>query len=123
MASIIVVFGPNEGDYYPLGRRTVVVGRDEKCAIQIVDDQISRKHLQIRHDEAEQSYHALDMKSSNGVSINGRQITVEASLVDGDIIELGNSKLMFFAQDFPDRKSAWDYYKLCGERDKGTMLT
>ena len=28
MASIIVVSGPNEGDYYPLGRRTMVIGRD-----------------------------------------------------------------------------------------------
>ena len=62
------------------------------------------------------------MKSANGVSINGRQITVETSLVDGDIIELGNSKLMFAAGEFPDRKSAWDYYKLCGERGKSTLI-
>jgi len=29
MASIIVMSGKNKGDYYPLGRRTTVIGRAE----------------------------------------------------------------------------------------------
>ena len=29
MASMIVMTGPQKDDYYPLGRRTNVVGRDE----------------------------------------------------------------------------------------------
>ena len=50
MASLIVTSGKQEGDYYPLGRRTNVIGRDEALFIQILDNMVSRKHLQIRFD-------------------------------------------------------------------------
>ena len=122
MPSIIVVSGSNEGDYYPLGKRTMVVGRDEGCPIQIVDELVSRKHLQIRHEASDDQYHALDMKSANGTFVNGRQITTELVLQDNDIIELGNSKLMFSTTDFPDRESALNHYKARGERGKSTLI-
>ena len=38
MASIIVMTGTQKGDYYPLGRRTNVIGRDEALPVQILDD-------------------------------------------------------------------------------------
>ena len=122
MPSIIVVSGANEGDYYPLGKRTMVVGRDEGCPIQIVDELVSRKHLQIRHEAGGDQYHALDMKSANGVVINGRRITTDTALAEGDIIDLGNSKLMFTQRDFEDRESALDHYKRRGERGKSTLI-
>ncbi len=122
MPSIIVVSGANEGDYYPLGKRTMVVGRDEGCPIQIVDELVSRKHVQIRHDDGDGQYHVLDMKSANGVFINGRRITTDTALAEGDIIDLGNSKLMFTQRDFEDRESALDHYKRRGERGKSTLI-
>jgi len=122
MPSIIVVSGSNEGDYYPLGKRTMVVGRDEGCPIQIVDELVSRKHLQIRHEASDDQYHALDMKSANGVFINGRRITTDTALAEGDIIDLGNSKLMFTQRDFENRESALDHYKRRGERGKSTLI-
>ncbi len=121
-ASLIVISGSSEGDYYPLDPETLVVGRDEKCAIQVIDELVSRRHMQVRCDEADQSYHALDMDSVNGVGINGRRISAETALADGDVIQVGNSKLIYFSRDFPDRKSAWDYYKLCGESGKSTLI-
>ena len=107
MASILVVTGPNQGDYYPLGRRTIVVGRDEGCPIQIVDERVSRKHVQIRFDQADDRYHALDMKSG---------------LADGDVIAIGVSELMFMAVDFPDRETAFEHYRKRGERTKSTVI-
>ena len=32
------------------------------------------------------------------------------------------SSLMFFAREFPDRKSAWDFYKMADERSRPTMI-
>ena len=122
MPSIIIVAGSNEGDYYPLGKRTMVAGRDEAVPIQIVDELVSRKHLQIRLEQSDGRYRALDMKSANGVFVNGRQITTELVLQDNDIIELGNSKLMFSTTDFPDRDSALNHYKARGERGKSTLI-
>lgn len=122
MASMIIVSGPNEGDYYPLGKRTMVVGRDEGCPIQILDDLVSRKHLQVRHDAATGSYYALDMKSANGVYINSRKVAAETVLRDGDIIEVGSSKMMFAEKTFDDRESALNHYKKRGERQRSTLM-
>ncbi len=122
MPSIIVVSGPNEGDYYPLGKRTLVVGRDESCPVQILDELISRKHLQISYAEGDRRYRALDMKSANGVFLNGRQIASEVGLQDGDVIEIGKSRIMFTDEEFPDRESAMAHYHQRGERGKSTLL-
>lgn len=121
MPSLIVVAGPMSGDYYPLARRPVVIGRDEACPIQIVDDQVSRKHVQIRVDEASGRYIATDMKSANGLFINGRQISGECELMDGDTLDIGKSKLAFFDQVFPDRESAWNHYHTRGQRGRSTL--
>ena len=122
MASILVVTGPNQGDYYPLGRRTIVVGRDEGCPIQIVDERVSRKHVQIRFDQADGRYHALDMKSGNGTVVNDCRISEAVSLADGDVIAIGVSELMFMAVDFPDRETAFEHYRKRGERTKSTVI-
>ncbi len=122
MASILVVTGPNQGDYYPLGHRTIVVGRDEGCPIQIVDERVSRKHVQIRFDQADGRYHALDMKSGNGTLVNDRSISEAVSLADGDVIAIGVSELMFMAVDFPDRETAFEHYRKRGERTKSTVI-
>jgi S-DNA-T family DNA segregation ATPase FtsK/SpoIIIE len=120
MASLIVVSGPNEGDYYPLGKRTIVVGRDEGCPIQITDERVSRKHLQLRVGAGE-THVAFDMNSANGTRINGRQVSTEVELEDNDEIEIGNSKLVYTSGDFPDRESAFDHWKQRGHRSRPTM--
>ncbi len=122
MPSIIVIAGSNEGDYYPLGKRVMVVGRDPGCPIQIVDDLVSRKHMQIHLDEAGEAYEVRDLKSANGVFVNARQITTEIALADGDVIEIGNSRLMYTEREFPNRESAFEHYKQRGERSKSTLV-
>ena len=119
MASLIVVSGPNEGDYYPLGKRTIVVGRDEGCPVQITDDRVSRRHLQIR--AADNGYVAFDMNSANGSWINGRRLESEIELSDNDEIEVGSSKLIFTTADFKDRESAFNTWKQRGHRSRPTI--
>lgn len=121
MASITIVAGPNEGDYYAVGKRTMVVGRDEACPVQIVDGRASRKHLQIRFDEKASQHVALDMKSANGTYINGRTVVGETPLVDGDVITIGESRLVYSAQEYPDKQSAMTAWKERGHRGKSTI--
>ncbi len=121
MSSLVVISGPSEGDYYPLGQRTVVIGRDEACPIQIVDDLVSRKHMQIRHDVDAGGFVATDMKSANGMMVNGREIAGEIALEDGDLIEIGKSRINFYATEFADRESAWAHYKERGQKFKNTL--
>jgi len=121
MASILVVSGPSEGVYYPLGKRTVVIGRDEGCALQVVDERVSRRHIQIRFDEATGKHHVLDMKSSNGTFVNNRPLLNDLELADNDEIQVGNSKLVFTTSDFTDGKSALEAYKQRGQRSRPTI--
>jgi len=95
MASLFIISGDQKGDYYPLGARTNVVGRDEALPIQVLDNLVSRKHLQIRYDKRRSQYLALDMKSKHGVFINDRRIVEETLLADGDEILIGQTILLF----------------------------
>ncbi len=120
MASLIVTNGKQEGSYYPLGRRTNVVGRDEALPIQILDNMVSRKHLQIRFDQTANRYFAYDMKSRNGVYVNNRRIEDEVALQDGDVILVGMTAILFADRDFKDKESALLHYKKVGERMRVT---
>ena len=121
MASIIVTSGKNKDDYYPLGKRTTVIGRDEALLVQILDEHVSRKHLQIRFDKESELYYALDMKSKHGVFINDHKIEQEVILSDGDNICIGETNIMFLKEDFPDKESALAHYKKVGERKRSTL--
>jgi len=120
MASILVVSGPSEGLYFPLGKRTTVLGRDEGCPVQVVDERVSRKHVQIRYDEGTGRYHALDMKSANGMFVNGSKMEA-LDLSDNDEIQIGNSKIVFSVKDFPDKDSAINAYKQRGQKMRATI--
>jgi pSer/pThr/pTyr-binding forkhead associated (FHA) protein len=122
MASIIVVTGPQKGDYYPLGRRTNVIGRSESLPVQILDERVSRKHMKIRFDADSGRYYACDMDSRHGVSVNGTRIHVDAALNDGDYITIGKTSIMFTLKDFPDRESALSHFKKFGERERPTIV-
>ena len=120
MASILVTMGKQEGDFWPLGQRTTVIGRGETLPVQILDDLISRQHLQIRFDKEQGRYFALDMKSSNGVYVNNGKISDETPLADGDSISIGQTILLFTDKDFEDRESAMTHFKKVGERMRTT---
>ena len=122
MASIIVMSGTQKGNYYPLGHRTNVVGRDEGLLIQILDEHVSRKHMQIRFDKDKGNYYALDMKSKHGVFINGSKIDNETVLADCDQIHIGQTDLLFTEKDFADSESALSHYKKVGERIRPTII-
>jgi pSer/pThr/pTyr-binding forkhead associated (FHA) protein len=121
MASLIVTSGKQKGSYYPLGRRTSVIGRDEALLIQILDNLVSRKHLQIRFDEKTNRYYAFDMKSRNGVYVNNQRIAKDTVLSDGDVILIGTTTLLFTEEDFDSQESAMLYYKKVGERMRVTV--
>jgi pSer/pThr/pTyr-binding forkhead associated (FHA) protein len=122
MASIFVMTGTQKGDYYPLGRRTNVIGRDEALLIQILDDRVSRKHMRIGFDADSGRYYASDMHSRHGVFVNGNKITDETPLNDGDYITIGGTTLLFTVKDFADRESALSHFKKVGERERPTQI-
>lgn len=122
MASIIVLTGTQKEDYYPLGRRTNVIGRSEVLPIQILDDRISRKHMKIHFDPDSGNYLAVDMGSKHGVFVNGGRINEDTVLADGDYITIGSTSMYFTLKDFDDRESALSHFKKVGERSRPTHM-
>lgn len=123
MASIFVMTGDQTGDYYPLGRRTNVIGRDEALLIQILDDRVSRKHMRIGFDADSDRHYAADIHSRHGVFVNGNKITGETVLNDGDYITIGGTSLLFTEKDFDDHESALSHFKKVGERERPTQVS
>lgn len=122
MANIMIASGRQCGDRFPLGRRTNVIGRAESLPIQILDDRVSRKHLQIRFDPATGCHLAFDMGSKNGVFINGVKTTGETRLRDRDSIRVGETLLLFAEKDGDDSTAMWHRFKKPGECLRPTQL-
>lgn len=121
MASLVISHGSALGDYYTLTEPLTSVGRDDTCTIQVLDEQVSRKHLQVRFDPATNTHFAGDYRSANGVFVNGKQLLIDVALNDGDRIRIGNTHLTYFLADFPDKAAASAAVKKAGEWAKDTL--
>ena len=123
MATLIVTTGPSEGKTYPLQASSLVsIGRDDQCSFQIVDDEISRRHLQIRFDADKGAHFAVDMRSANGVFVNGARITGDRQLDEGDVILIGQSEIRYTEDDVTDIDLALDHFKKTDEWKRGTTF-
>jgi pSer/pThr/pTyr-binding forkhead associated (FHA) protein len=122
MATLIITTGPRAGDHYPLGHRTNVIGRDEGLLIQLLDQHVSRKHVQVRYDKEKDQHVASDMDSRHGTFVNGNRIHEDVPLKDNDTIDVGGVTLLFTTQDFPDKESALAHFRKVGERYRGTLM-
>ncbi len=69
-----------------------VVGRGSDADLQLLDQGISRRHLDIQFDGNFAT--AYDLGSTNGTSINGHEVGSQL-LRHGDVIRLGHSRLVF----------------------------
>ena len=123
MASLVMTEGPANGTTFALeNHRIVMIGRDEKCTFQLLDPEISRMHLQIKHDPETDRYSAADFKSHNGVSVNGNRISGDTPLNDGDAICLGATTIIFSVEDQPDALRITEQVRKRGEERLTTMM-
>jgi hypothetical protein len=71
----------------------LVIGRGDDAGWVILDEDLSRLHLEVRR--GWDGITARDLESKNGTRVGGVRITGETELSDGDRIELGNVVLRF----------------------------
>ncbi|MCA9311754.1 MAG: FHA domain-containing protein [Phycisphaerales bacterium] len=121
MPSIIVRNGAQEGLYLPLGKGTKVIGRHEASSLQIDDEGVSRRHVQIRFEPKTLEFYATDMKSRNGTFVRGRRIDDEVRLSEGDEIIIGSTTLVFTEGTPTDKANALEVLKQVGERGRSTL--
>ena len=70
-----------------------VIGRSRECDVVLSDQNVSRRHAEVRPSGG--SWIVKDLSSTNGVKVNGRRIQGPQSLKPGDTIELGTSTIRF----------------------------
>jgi len=116
MASLIITTGRKTGKYFSLDQETKVIGRDEGAPIQVSNEFVSRRHMQVRYNEDTDLYYASDMKSRHGTFVNGSRIYEEVPLSENDLLDIGCVTLMFTRKDFEDRETALAYCRETGER-------
>ncbi len=80
------------GETWLLNQHRCSLGSSASADIQISHPTISRQHAYIEVDE--RGYRLIDRQSKNGVFINQVQV-IEAFLKDGDLIQIGEIKLLF----------------------------
>jgi len=112
----------SKNDYYTLAQATIVIGRSETLPVQVLDEYVSRKHLQIRLDADSGRYVALDLNSKHGAFLNDRKMTQETTLTDGDQIRIGDTNILFTDQDFTTREDAIAHFRKHGERTRPTAI-
>jgi len=82
------------GERCPLGPYVATIGRLPECELTVNDANVSRRHAEVRPIGA--GYVVADLGSTNGTRVNGVVIN-EHTLVDGDVITVGGSRIRFEA--------------------------
>src|SRR5215831_13434890 len=121
MASLVVVEGQGEGSHFRLTEPLISVGREDTCTFQVLDDEVSRKHLQVKLNRGDGRHYAGDYRSANGVFVNGAKIVLDTALADGDRIRIGGTTLMYLAGEHADAAAARAEAKKKGEWKRETL--
>lgn len=95
---LVVRRGPDAGTRFSLDEDVVACGRDPSSDIFLNDVTVSRKHAEIRRDD--HGFRLVDTGSLNGTFVNRRRVE-EAILGNGDEIQIGKFKLVFFTGGAP----------------------
>lgn len=94
-ASLIQYSGDHLGRRYVLAHPNPLIGRSGHADILVADESVSREHARCQVSVRVVSIE--DLGSSNGTYVNGERIHAPTPLNNGDMVQLGNVHLKFFA--------------------------
>jgi hypothetical protein len=97
-AIIVIRKGPEAGTRFTLDKDLVTCGRSPASDIFLDDVTVSRKHAEIVRDE--NGFRINDSGSLNGTFVN-RTRTESSALSNGDEVQIGKFKLVFFTEGAP----------------------
>ena len=91
---ISIISELSRGESFELSRETYHLGRDESDDIYIRNSTIGAKHCEFIRNE-DRTYSIKDNNSTNSTYVNGKALTDQQVLFNGDIIEIGEIEIMF----------------------------
>lgn len=97
-AIIVVRHGPEAGTRFSFDKDVVTCGRDPSSDIFLNDVTVSRKHAEFRKEN--NRFYIVDGGSLNGTFVNRKRVE-KKPLANGDDIQIGKFKLVFFTGGTP----------------------
>ncbi len=94
-AMLVVKRGPNAGSKFALEKEVTGAGRHPDSDIFLDDITVSRRHAEVVRRPS--GYIVRDAGSLNGTYLNRERIEDETPLANGDELQIGKFKLVFFA--------------------------
>jgi hypothetical protein len=95
MPYLLITAGSGRGQTFEL-RGEVHLGRSRTNAVSLADGKVSRNHARL--DPIRSTYILTDLGSANGTFVNGVRITQPVRLRDGDLLQAGDTQLVFHSQ-------------------------
>ncbi len=95
--NVLTAIGPREP--VTVTARRVLIGRAEESDVFLPDSMLSRRHAEV--ERRDDGCYLIDLGSTNGTFLNGERVVGERRLRNGDLIALGESRLLFSDQDPP----------------------
>jgi pSer/pThr/pTyr-binding forkhead associated (FHA) protein len=92
-AMLVVKRGPTIGQRFPLLQSITSAGRHPRSDIYLDDMTVSRLHAEFRCTNGK--FQIVDTNSLNGTYVNSQPVQ-SAILANGDEIQIGNFRLLFF---------------------------
>ena len=97
-ALLVVQRGPGAGNRFLLDKDMVTAGRHPDSEIFLDDITVSRRHVEFHREAA--GFTVSDVGSLNGTYVNRDRID-HASLQNGDEVQIGKFRLVYFVGDIP----------------------
>jgi hypothetical protein len=93
---LVAIDGLDSGHRWTIERAETTIGRNSANDIVLAERTVSDRHARLtRHPDG--SYAISDNGSTNGTQVNGRLVSVDTPLHDGDEVRVGNAILAFRA--------------------------
>jgi pSer/pThr/pTyr-binding forkhead associated (FHA) protein len=122
MATMLVMNGRHEGEWYTIGdTKPMVFGRDESLLAEILDPRVSRHHLEVKLDLRSNRWVAADLNSRNGTKVNGQRLAEAVPLKEGDVVQIGHTVMVFTEREFEDDDDVRAYMESTRQRVGDTL--
>jgi signal transduction histidine kinase len=89
---LFVIQGADQGKRFEFTSGPIALGRDSANVIQIHDNEVSRRHAELRLDR--QGYQIVDLSSANGTYVNDQHV-LQTALRAGDRVQVGSTVMLF----------------------------
>lgn len=90
---------------------SIFIGRHSSCALLLAEDDVSRRHAEIRFENA--GHVLYDLQSTNGTFLNGERIDGSRRLSPGDRVGIGERVITFCEVEYCESDAAHDADDAC----------